>query len=67
MNEAIRAARAYMEEGFASDALAHFIDDDHSGDRGISSPMSPDQWAKGGYISAYYTLAELADEANWLA
>ncbi len=62
MNYSLDMAQKYLAEG-KGEWLCHFIHDQDS--EGISSPLSPEDQAKGGYISTYFLVRDLANPANW--
>jgi len=62
MNSTQLKALALVKQG-KGDMLSHFINDDP--DQGFSSPITIDDYSKGGYTSVYYFLNEIANPANW--
>lgn len=64
MNVAKQEAEEFVLQG-KGDWLAHFIDDDHSGGRGISNPLRFEDWQRGGFTSSYYRIKDIAEPENW--
>ena len=64
MNKSQREAIALIEAGHDGEELVHFSYEDAPED-GISSPLTPEDVAKGGYLNDYYTLASVADSDSW--
>lgn len=51
-------AAARIAAGEDPDRMVHFIDDNPA--RGLSSGLTPEEYRRGGYISRYYRLGDLA-------
>lgn len=62
MNSTQLKALAFVQQG-KGEMLSHFINDDP--DQGLSSPITLEDYQKGGYISAYYFVDQIANSANW--
>lgn len=65
MTLAQKEAQEYLRSGHDRFSVVHFINNDFSGESGISSPISFDEVSRGGYISDYFSLELVSDQASW--
>ena len=64
MNKILEEAQARIDAGNDPELLVHFIDDDPA--RGMSNGITLKEFQRGGYISRYYRLKDLANPAYWI-
>ncbi len=63
-NKILEEAQTRIEQGDDPELLVHFIDDDP--ERGMSNGITLREFQRGGYISRYYRLKDLANPAYWI-
>ena len=63
-NKILEEAKERIERGEDPELLVHFIDDNPA--RGMSNGITLREFQKGGYISRYYRLGDLANPAYWI-
>ena len=63
-NKILEEAQTRIEQGDDPELLVHFIDDDP--ERGMSDGITLREFQRGGYISRYYRLKDLANPAYWI-
>jgi hypothetical protein len=63
-NTVLEEAQARIERGEDPELLVHFIDDNPA--RGMSNGITLEEFQRGGYISRYYRLKDLANPAYWI-
>jgi hypothetical protein len=63
-NKILEEAKERIERGDDPELLVHFIDDDP--ERGMSNGITLREFQRGGYISRYYRLKDLANPAYWI-
>ena len=66
LHDLYREAQERIEAGESPENLVHFIGDDPR--RGLSSGITDEEFARGGYISRYYRLGYFTDVkvAKWI-
>ena len=63
-NKILEEAKERIERGEDPELLVHFIDDDP--ERGMSNGITLEEFQRGGYISRYYRLKDLANPTYWV-
>ena len=63
-NKILQDAKERIERGEDPELLVHFIDDNPA--RGMSNGITLEEFQRGGYISRYYRLKDLANPAYWI-